>query len=132
MGRRGRSGRAALAAAAVAAAALAGCGGSNSDDAKKVAGDFYAALRAGQGQKACALLTPEEAQSAAGAGGASGTGASCATTIGAIASGLPPAAVKSVKVTGDKATAELPAPGGLTITIQLEKRGGKWRVAHFS
>jgi len=119
-----------LAALAVAAVALAGCGASDSNDAKKTATDFYSALRGGDGKKACSLLTPEEAQSAGGVGG--GAGGTCEATIGQIGSGLPAAGVKSVKVNGDKATVTLSASSALPITIQLEKRDGKWRVAHFA
>lgn len=112
------------------AVAVSGCGGSDSNDAKKAANDFYTALRSGNGAKACAMLTPEEAQTTGGASG-SAPNATCADAIGQIGSALPPASVTSVKVNGSKATVVLSAPS-LPITIELEKRNGKWLVAHFS
>jgi hypothetical protein len=126
---------AAVVAALLAAAALvaAGCGGS-SDTAtvKKTATDFYNALRAGDGSKACSLLTPEEAQSLPGAGGAGGAPPSCAAGISAIGQGLPAATLKSAKVNGSDATVMLDAQAGIPITVKLHKTDKGWRVASFS
>src|SRR5919201_1977915 len=111
---------------AALAVAFAGCGGSENGAVKKTAIDFYTALSAGDGARACALLTPREGQSGAG-GGVSGT-ASCANGLGAIGRGFPPATFEKASVHGSTATATLRTQTAPPIHLPLVKVDGKWRV----
>ena len=135
--RRARSRHAA--AAAAVAVLVAGCGGGGGDEAPdpervtEAATDYAHAFGAGDGEKACELLTPE-AQEKFTAGVSSLVGTrDCAEAVSKLQAVAGPnvtgpfrdARVDSVKVTGDKATARILAGSGAE-QVTLEKRDGEW------
>jgi hypothetical protein len=122
-----------------AAALLAGCGGDGDDDtpdSERVTNavtDYAHAFGAGDGDRACSLLTPA-ARSAFTARVSSLVGTrDCAEAVGKLQSVAGPnvtgpfseATVDGVEVTGEKATARVKA-GGATEEVSLEKRDGEW------
>jgi hypothetical protein len=139
--------RRSLAAACAAGAALAGCGGgqppSQSERVTTVVRSFLTAQADGDGEAACALLTPAAqqrlvavvARRAAGLGAAPG---SCAEAVGLVRAVAPAklltairrAHVQRVAVQGDRATATV--VDGQAFPAQravLEQRDGAWRIA---
>jgi len=122
-------GRRALAGAG-AALLLAGCGSSPGDAPKRVALDFYAALSAHDGARACALLAPRARGFVASSGRAP-----CAQAIfGRVrfALGGHPT-VTFLVMEGDGATVEMKlAAKGPTAKLALQKLGGRWQVVAFA
>ncbi|RJK92638.1 hypothetical protein [Vallicoccus soli] len=125
-GRRTRAAAGAGAPALAAALLLGGCGTPVEQDAARAAGEgFAAALRAGDGERACALLAPrtlEELESSAGR--------PCPAAV--LSEGLPvPGALVASDVWGRQARLEMArdvlfvavAPGGWRVTAA----GCSWR-----
>ena len=133
---------AALAIAAVAVA-LSGCGGgggsgsssSSSDDVKAVTENFVKAFGAGDGKTACTLMTPEgQAAFVKQVGGPLGV-KDCAKAVEAahgeagaeLNLDFAGASVKSVKVSGDTASAVVSA-GKRSLPAKLSNAGGSWKL----
>ena len=126
---------------AAVAAALAGCGGGGekSKPDPQAAADavtgFTTAFAAGDGAKACSLLT-SAAASAFAKRAQTATGArDCPTSIervhdlvgSSVTEPLSKATVGQVKVTGDTATTTVTASGHST-TVTLTKQDGAWKL----
>jgi hypothetical protein len=116
---------AALAALAGAALLLAGCAGGtlspSADDAARVAQEFSAAVAAGRGADACALLVPAAQDRAAELAAPTG-GGGCAA--GVVALGLPDSGqVLHQQASGRAAFVELEND-----TVFLAVSGSAWRV----
>jgi hypothetical protein len=119
---------------------LAGCGGGSDGGAKKqspqqVVTSFAHAFGAGDGKKACALLT-KVGQKAFVARVQPLTGANdCPTAIakvhdaagGSVTKAYAAAKVVKVKVSGSQATAQLTA-GGAATPVALEKEDDAWKL----
>lgn len=126
--------------AVVLAAVLAGCGGgetpkSDSEAAAGAVTSFTRAFAAGDGAKACSLLTPaaatafvKRAQNATGA-------RDCPTSLkrvhdlagSSVTGPLATAAVGRVDVKGDTATTTVTASGHST-PVTLSKQDGAWKL----
>jgi hypothetical protein len=91
---------------------VAGCGGSDADRARDVATKYAEAFADGDYATACGQTTAP--------------GPDCEAALKVLHAGDVPTEVQSVKVTGDRATADF-GPG--TMPVPLEKRDGEWRVA---
>ena len=119
------------ASAAVGAALLvAGCGSSPGDAPKRAALDFYGALSAHDGSRACALLSPRARALVASRGRAP-----CARAIfGRVRFALGGhATVTFLVIQGDLATLEMKvAAKGPTAKLALQKLGGRWQVVAFA
>jgi hypothetical protein len=126
------------AAAIIAALAMAGCGGGGEEKGpspRAVVESFAKAFGAGDGERACDLLT-KAAQKAFIARVQPLTGADdCPAAIeklvdaagGSVSKAYASAKVDQVKISGSKATATLTAEGGAT-TVALAKEDGDWRL----
>lgn len=119
-----------LAVLTVLATALGACGQESEEDkAKATVEDYLKAVTDGDGDAACALVTPQtKARIERG-------GRSCATTISSLNTGtgkavlaqFKKAEVKNVKVTGDTAIASIRV-AGLSQPARLRKQGGDWKL----
>jgi hypothetical protein len=115
--------RGALIAGVVLAVALAGCGGkSDEQEVRDTANGFVGAVHAGDGKKACSLLTEESKPIYSQLG-------DIPCEQGVIQAAIP-AGVKiyRVRITGDRATVGLRNRGGELRQLTLKRRGGGWRV----
>jgi hypothetical protein len=121
-----------LIAVLVAAVALtaAGCGGgSDKDKVKSTVEDYLAAVTKGDGNKACSLVTDQTKKNIERGG------RKCPETISALNKGpgrqvlqaFKDAKVENVKVTGDRATADIKVKS-LTQKTNLRKEGGNWKL----
>jgi hypothetical protein len=91
--------------------AAAGCADTRGPSAARVAEDFFAAIRQGQGQRACALLTPRTAEDVE----------SCAQEI--LTMGLDGGAVRGTAVWGSQAQVRFAGD-----TVFLDRFPSGWRV----
>jgi phage protein D len=121
-----------IAALLVAASLLfaAACGGGSEEDkAKSTVEDYLAAVVKGDGDKACSLVTDQTKKNIERGG------RKCAETISALNKGpgrqvlkaFDDAKVENVKVTGDRATADIKVKS-LTQKTNLRKEDGKWKL----
>lgn len=130
------------AALALVAAAVAGCGGgggggSDVPQVTRAATDYAHAFGAGDGTKACALLTPgardafvKRVSSLVGTTDCVEAVAKLQAVAGANVTGpFQDATVNGVRVNGDRATARVVAAGH-SEQVPLERRDGKWLLAH--
>jgi hypothetical protein len=114
----------ALAALTVSAA---GCGSSAShgSDPSSVVKSFFAAAGAGDGKRACALLTAEEQSKVV-------TGGTCVQEMSrfgaALAQQLRGLRLGSASVHGQTATVRVTTPSKST-TVTLHRRGGGWVIS---
>jgi hypothetical protein len=114
--------RRALVAGVALSAALAGCGGSDEQQVRDTAKEFVAAIQAGDGEKACSLLTEESKPVYTQLGDIP-----CAQGI--LRASLPrDAKIYRVRRTGDRATVSLRSPNGNLRSIAMKRRSGGWRV----
>jgi hypothetical protein len=118
-----------LAAAAVAALLIAGCGGgSDEDTVRDTVTDFFQAMGDGDGEHACALMTPPSRKQLGGH--------DCAEILSASAKKLDESDRKAMRdadvgfttvtIKGDRATVQ-DGPDD-NEPIKLERVGGKWLV----
>lgn len=135
----------AAAAALLAAASLAaGCGAGGGSTARAVSdpqavratvSGFTKAFGAGDGKKACELLTPAARAAFTKRVAQLAKTSDCARAIGRVhdaagaqvTSAFTSATVGSVRLTGGSATAEVTSAGHST-TARLVKQGGAWRL----
>jgi hypothetical protein len=128
-----------LISALLAAALLAaGCGGGDEPGPDAAVRDYYRALLAGDGARACSLLTDGLERDIARSAGARAAGGSCPDVLG-LAVGLNPgregADLDELKVGvsedgADAARARLANPlTGKPETLRVERVGGEWRIA---
>ncbi|MFC4058855.1 hypothetical protein ACFOWE_11150 [Planomonospora corallina] len=82
-----------------AGAALTGCASAEREPALRTVGHFYAAVAAGQGERACALLAPEAAE------GVRSGGRTCGQAV--LELDLPGGAPGTAEVWGDEARVRL-------------------------
>jgi hypothetical protein len=114
---------------AVSAVTVTACGQSEEDKAKSSVQDYLSAVRDGDGNKACGLVT------AATKKRIERSGRPCPDTISSLNQGagktlltaLKDAKVQNVKVNGDTGTAQIKLRG-LTQTVSLHKEDGKWKL----
>jgi hypothetical protein len=115
--------------AAAMCSAVAGCGGSNSkSEVTSTVKTFLTAFADGNGVKACAQLTAQEASTAAKSTG------SCSSAVHALSSDaggsgaakLRNAKITSVKITGKNAVATI---AGATTQADLTEIGGRWYIS---
>lgn len=122
-----------------AALLAAGCGGGDEPGPDAAVRDYYRALLAGDGGRACSLLTDGLERDIARSAGARAAGGSCPDVL-ALAVGLNPdregADLDELKVDvsgddgGDAARARLANPlTGKPETLRVERVGGEWRIA---
>ena len=115
-------------------ATLSGCGGGASDNSKitSTIKSYLTAVANGNGQAACAELTPAAAQqvrqdaTSLGATGCADAINRVSASIGAAKQALLKAKITSITITGSTATAQL--QGG-TRAPKLQKVGGRWLIA---
>jgi ketosteroid isomerase-like protein len=133
---RARAAAAAVAAILLLAAALGGCGGeSDPDAARKAVSDFSKAFAAGDGDRACKLLTPDAQAEFVKRVKALTKASDCPAALrrvsqaagSQVTGAFRTAKVSDVQVKGSSATAKLTA-GKATTTVGLAKSDGKWRL----
>jgi hypothetical protein len=130
--------RFAICALVCAAVVLGACGGEGDGPGPDTAvRDYYAALLAGDGARACSLLTDGLERDISASRGASAAGGECRDVL-ALAIGLNPdregddlASLRvDVSTDGDRASARLANPlTGKRETLRVERVDGKWRIA---
>lgn len=96
-------------------AGLVGCASADGEPAERAAARFYAAVRAHDGERTCALLTPEAAESLRTGGH------TCAETVADL--DLPGGRIRDAEVWGDEARVRLT---GDTVFLHRFPRG--WLV----
>jgi hypothetical protein len=109
---------------ALSAVLWSGCGSSDEQSPDKAVHAFFDAAAAGDGAKACALLS-KQAQSQFV------HGTSCQQGIkqfGPVVGSVAKQAKVSVQTHGDSATATLSVNGRTAGTYELRKSGGKWQI----
>ncbi len=120
-----------------AALLVAACGGDDGPGPDAAVRDYYRALLAGDGARACAKLTDALEREIAASAAARSVGGTCPDVL-VLAGGLNPdragdqldGLAVDVSVDGDSARARLANP--LTNkgeTLRLERAGGEWRIA---
>ena len=120
--------------------ALTGCGGGgeskpDSQAAADAVAGFTKAFAAGDGAKACSLLTPAAAQAFTKRAQTATGARDCPTSMKRVADlagssvtePLSKATVGEVKVTGNSATTSVSA-GGHSTTVTLSKQDGAWKL----
>ncbi len=118
---------------AAAAFSLGGCGKSDEDKVKETVNSYIDALSAGDGDKACGLVS----ESAAKQIKTQSKAKDCATAIesftkssegAAVRSAFKAAKVEKIKVDGKKATATIRV-ASQTAPLPLEKDGDNWKLS---
>ena len=123
---------------ATAALAVAGCGGGGGDEdaVKSTVESYISAFTAGDGAKACTLMTTATRQAFVQRVQLLTHTSDCGDALNkirgsagpAVMSALKKATVSDVKVSGQHATAKLTS-GGHSSNAQLQKEGGSWKVS---